>query len=148
MSSKKSEIAVEAQNEALCRAALEAARQDKNDESLRSNELQQIVRQRGWPKRFRPLLWMKFSGAQSRMNGKQGYYSALIKRKCPLECGPRQVCTCCMFPGVFVDAVLICSPQCRRLSEILAGPCPECGVRKGKKTFFQHQPDKLHFETY
>ena len=91
--SKKSETATESQLEAMCRAAL-AARANKHDESLRSSELEQIVRQRGWPKRFRPLLWLKFSGAQSRMKGKQGYYLMLIKRQCPLECGPRQVSDC------------------------------------------------------
>ena len=89
--SKKAEVVSEIQNEVSCRAALEAARLERSDDSLRSNELQQIVRQRGWPKRFRPLLWLKFSGAQSRMRGKQGYYVMLIKRQCPLECGPRQV---------------------------------------------------------
>jgi len=91
--SKKAEISSEIQHEATTRAALEAARLDRNEDSLRSSDLQQIVRQRGWPKRFRPLLWLKFSGAQSRMHGKQGYYVMLIRRHCPLECGPWLVST-------------------------------------------------------
>ena len=77
--------------ESRCRVVLEAARLSGADEGLRSSDLQQIVRKRGWPRRFRPLLWLKYSGAQSRMRGQQGYYSLLVKRKCPDECGPRQV---------------------------------------------------------
>jgi hypothetical protein len=90
MGSRKAEPLSEAQNEAACRSALETARLESGDDSLRSSELQQIVRQRGWPKRFRPLLWLKFSGAQTRMRGKEGYYAMLIKRESPDECGPRQ----------------------------------------------------------
>ena len=89
--SRKLDSLAESNQEAICRTALEAARAVAGDDSMRSTELQQIVRQRGWPRRFRSLLWLKYSGAQKRMQGKQGYYSKLIKRDIPDECGPRQV---------------------------------------------------------
>jgi hypothetical protein len=51
---------------------------------------------------------------------------------------------------LFVDEVKAELPTdiCRRLSEISAGPCPECGVRKEKRISSQLHPDKLLFETY